>query len=302
MILIYYANRAEKSILDPIKSELDRRGIKNRYFDLSKLIENISEDKNLSKVYDLVFSRVDNFENINCVIVIGDRREIMFATLALFVKQVPVIQLAAGDLSEKISLVDDYFRHLITLMSKKQVCFTRKSKINSDSLINTLNLESNSIFLENPTLSDVCLERVLAPDRRESYDLILVHPQSLSKKDTQEDVKSIKKLINLNKKTIIIKGNKDKNYEVLHEYWKSLEDKKNVYVYENLEKEIFLKKLANCDRFITNSSCSYYEAPLFLEENKILRIGNRNKHREVAKYNIKDMKSSNKIVDFIIKG
>ena len=41
MIALYYANRAEKSILDPVKKEIDKRGIDNAYIDLSDLIEKI---------------------------------------------------------------------------------------------------------------------------------------------------------------------------------------------------------------------------------------------------------------------
>ena len=47
MIALYYANRAEKSILDPVKKEIDRRGLVNKYIDLSLLVEKIEDDKNL---------------------------------------------------------------------------------------------------------------------------------------------------------------------------------------------------------------------------------------------------------------
>ena len=47
MILIYYASRAEKSILDPIKAELDHRDIDNLYIDLSQCVKNIDNDKNI---------------------------------------------------------------------------------------------------------------------------------------------------------------------------------------------------------------------------------------------------------------
>ena len=297
MILIYYANRAEKSILDPVKASLDRKRIDNLYVDLSDLVPEIENDKNLSRVYDAVFEQVSNIKNCKCAIVIGDRREIMFASLALFVKDIPVVQLASGDLSEKISLVDDYFRHLITVLSSVQVGFTEKSKEKSDNIMNILNLVSNSIFLPNPTLSDISFKK---NKNNEKYDLILVHPQSLSLKGTKNDMTEVLSYFNRDKKTIIIKGNKDKHYEELYNLWDKLSDYKNVEVYENLNKDRFIRILANCDRFITNSSCSFYEAPLFLEEEQIIHIGDRNKNRESAKYSIEDIKSSDKIVEFIL--
>lgn len=299
MLLIYYANRAEKSILDPIIKELKNQNIEFLYEDLSTHVKNIEDDKNLSKVYDFVYNQIIDLKNkIKGSIVIGDRREIMFATMALFVKDIPVYQLAAGDLSEKISLVDDYFRHLITIISKKQVCFTRQSLKNSNKLRGLLNLETKSQFLPNPTLSDINLND-LKKKYSEPYDLILMHPQSLSVDNTISDSKITKLYFNKNKKTIIIKGNKDKNYEILYQLWNELSKSKNVKLFDNLKKDKFINLLANCDRFITNSSCSFYEAPLFLKKENIIHVGNRNKNREIASYDIKDMKSSKKIVNFI---
>ncbi len=298
MILIYYANRAEKSILDPIKAELDRRSILNLYVDLSTVVNDIEEDANLSQVYDFVFDQVGLIGKVDCSIVIGDRREIMFASLALFIKGVPVVQLASGDMSEKISLVDDYFRHLITVLSSAQIGFTKKSKENSDKIMNSLNLENNSIFLPNPTLSDINFDK---RKTKKEYDLILVHPQSLSLEGTKNDANEVLTYFKKDKKTIVIKGNKDKNYEVLYDVWDFIKKYENVEVYENLPKTEFIEVLSNCDRFITNSSCSFYEAPLFLEKEQIIHIGDRNKNRETASYTIEDIKSSGKIVDFIMR-
>ena len=57
----------------------------------------------------------------------------------------------------------------------------------------------------------------------------------------------------------------------------------------------------SCDRFITNSSCSFYEAPLFLEDDQIVRVGNRNRGREVVKYDVSDLRSSGTILYFLEK-
>jgi len=44
--------------------------------------------------------------------------------------------------------------------------------------------------------------------------------------------------------------------------------------------------LKNCRRFITNSSCSYYEAPFFLKPKQIIKIGIRNKNRSDSYKNV----------------
>lgn len=301
MILVYYANRAEKSILDPIVNNLAKKNIKHEYINISVHVEDITDDRNLSKIYDFVYNAIDNYnEKIDCAIIIGDRREIMFASLALFMKAVPIVQLAAGDLSEKISLVDDYFRHLITLLSDQQVCFSSKSLDNSDNLRNILNLKNNSVKLANPTLSDIDAESIKLENSNKYYDLVLMHPQSLSRENTINDMLKVSSLIESNKDTVIIRGNKDKNFDILYNLWTSLEEHKNISLYDNLEKEEFINLLANCDRFITNSSCSFYEAPLFLKSEKIIHVGERNKNREILNYTFEDMNSSEKIVNFIL--
>ena len=66
-----------------------------------------------------------------------------------------------------------------------------------------------------------------------------------------------------------------------------------------VEKENFIQLLANCERFITNSSCAFYEAPFFLHHNQIIKVGRRNKNREIANYTLDDIRSSRKIVEYI---
>ena len=129
----------------------------------------------------------------------------------------------------------------------------------------------------------------------EPYDLILVHPQSLSQKGTIKDMIKVKNTIIKGKKNIIIRGNEDKNSGILETLWEELGG-----CYNTVDKNRFLSFLKYCDRFITNSSCSYYEAPLFLEEKQIVRIGSRNKGREIVKYNKEDLNSTERMVEYIL--
>ncbi|MAE84615.1 MAG: hypothetical protein CMB80_17885 [Flammeovirgaceae bacterium] len=297
MIYFVYADRAEKSILEPVVKATKQNKRMCKELDLSSVIRDIHLDKNLSKIYDHVYSETENNE-IDFAVVIGDRREIMFACLAFFVTGVKVYQLAAGDLSRKITLVDDYFRHLITIISSKQVCFSKKSRRTSDDLLNVLGLENHSILCPNPTLSDIDVDDTNRPID-EPYDLILLHPQSLSRDSTLSDSKEVKCLIDLGKRNVIIRGNKDLHFEILFSLWEELDLNDSVSVFDNLKKPEFISLLKNCDRFITNSSCSFYEAPFFLREDQILRVGNRNRGREIVKYDKSQLQSSSRIFDFL---
>ncbi|KKK55505.1 hypothetical protein LCGC14_3073890, partial [marine sediment metagenome] len=54
--------------------------------------------------------------------------------------------------------------------------------------------------------------------------------------------------------------------------------------------------LKNCERFITNSSAAYYEAPHFLREEQIIMVGARNKNRTPVLTNNKGTPASELIL------
>ena len=291
-ILIVYANRAEESILNPIYKELKNRCYTD-YINLSNHIDDITLDSNLSKIYEWTYQHLSENE-YDKVVVLGDRREIMFACLACFIKQIPLVQLASGDVSTSLATVDDYFRHLITIMTTQQISFSEKSLNTTEKLLESINVVPNVKQFVNPTLSNIDISS-LKREIEEPYDLILVHPQSLSQKGTIKDMIKVKNTIIKGKKNIIIRGNEDKNSGILETLWEELGG-----CYNTVDKNRFLSFLKYCDRFITNSSCSYYEAPLFLEEKQIVRIGSRNKGREIVKYNKEDLNSTERMVEYIL--
>ena len=71
--------------------------------------------------------------------------------------------------------------------------------------------------------------------------------------------------------------------------------------YENLPRKIFLGLLKNCSRFITNSSCAYYEAPAFLKPEQIIIVGKRNKRRSSSFSSMGKGGSSDKIIKILEK-
>ena len=180
-------------------------------------------------------------------------------------------------------------------MTAKQIAFSEKSLLNTERLLAAVGADCKADAFPNPTFSNISLHSL---DRqiKESYDLILVHPQSLSRSGTVEDAKTVESLIIKNKKNVIVRGNKDKNSDILDDLWLKLGG-----CIETVEKSKFLSLIKYADRFITNSSCSYYEAPLLLEESQIIRIGDRNNGREIVNYSSENIDSALSIADFIIK-
>jgi UDP-N-acetylglucosamine 2-epimerase len=310
-VAIIYSNRAEFSILKPIGDKLKDQGVTYECINLSKKVEDIEQDKNLGKIFEFIFENIaDQFEK---AVVVGDRRECLFACLAFFIKGTPVAQLASGDLSDELATVDDFFRHIITIISNKQIAFSDEGLKLTRDLLSLLNIKSNSTFFSNPTLDGINFEN-LKRKIAEPYDLVLLHPQSLSREETLKDKETVDSIIQKslyeNQKTlVIVKGNQDKNYDILYDYWAELERRysDNLYwnrrmgeikIYENLEKEKFLSLMKYCDRFITNSSCASYEAPIFLKDNQIIAVGRRNKGRQKVKQ--ENPHSAENILNFIL--
>lgn len=300
---IIYANRAELSILEPVINKFKKQDIMHECINLSDKIQNIELDENLPKIFEFVFSEVA--QKIDECLVIGDRRECLFACLALFIKGVPITQLASGDLSKELATVDDFFRHFITIMSNKQIAFSSQAEKLTKNLLSLLNIKQNTIFASNPTLDGINpneLKNKVLFEVVQPYDLVLVHPQSLSESETLKDKEEVASIIansisDEHKDIIIIKGNKDKHYGILYNYWDELKSH-GAKVYDNFEKEDFLSLLKHCDRFITNSSCASYEAPIFLKDSQIVKIGKRNNGRYKAEKG--KLNSANDIVNFIL--
>ena len=183
-VAIIYSNRAEFSILKPIADKLKDQGVTYECINLSKKVEDIEQDKNLGKIFEFIFENIaDQFEK---AVVVGDRRECLFACLAFFIKGTPVAQLASGDLSDELATVDDFFRHIITIISNKQIAFSDEGLKLTRDLLSLLNIKSNSTFFSNPTLDGINFEN-LKRKIAEPYDLVLLHPQSLSREETLKD-------------------------------------------------------------------------------------------------------------------
>ena len=79
VVAIFYSNRAEKSILDPVAKVIEDHGLSLLYHDFSEAIK-VQEDKDLSKIYNYIYNYVDE-ENIGQVILCARNPEIVFGAI-----------------------------------------------------------------------------------------------------------------------------------------------------------------------------------------------------------------------------
>ncbi len=239
---------------------------------ISLLLEKMKENNML----------VHDYYEADFILAVGDRIETFDFVLKRFQENKRIIHLWAGEISQGTH--DEVYRHAMTMMSEVQLCTNPEAKQRVIELCKAVGKEANAYVMGNIMLDNLEIDNsnVLS----EAYDLVLYNPPTcLSKNEILKEIEQIKKL--LSKKYIWIEPNGDFGSELVRPY----------ITHSNFSRPEFLGLISNCDRFITNSSCMYYEAPFLLNKEQIISIGKRNTERE-SKY--ADMKIKN-ASDNIIK-
>src|ERR1700723_2514781 len=116
-ILLISGSRADKGGLEGVKTSLDTLGFETSLINLDE----VSIGHNVSYVTDLL-----DYEVPDLVVVLGDRSEILGATVAAYTYGIPIAHLAGGDLTE--GSADDSMRHAITKLSHLHFTTNEDSK------------------------------------------------------------------------------------------------------------------------------------------------------------------------------
>jgi len=224
----------------------------------------------------------NNYKTADYILAVGDRKETFDFVLERFRENKKIIHLWAGEISQGTH--DEIYRHTITLMSCIQLCTNQNAVYRVISLCDSVNKIPNVYIVGNIMLDNLEIDETNIP--KEPYDLILYNPPTnLTKKEICDEILYIRKM--LFRKYIWIEPNGDYGSELIQP---------NV-THSTLPRKIFLGFLKNCCRFITNSSCMYYEAPFLIDKKQIIPIGIRNQNRE-SKYSNMNIKNAS---DNVIK-
>ena len=223
---------------------------------LSKLI-------NKMKAEDLY---TDDHGEADWILAVGDRKETFDFVLERYRENIPIIHLWAGEISQGTH--DEVYRHSMTLMSKVQLCTNKIAKERVKSLCKSVDKVYTTVVVGNVMLDNMEIDDSLVPN--EPYNLVLYNPPTLYNQSII--IKELSQIVDMvkDKHYIWVEPNGDKNSDLVNKY---VTDK-------TLSRDKFLGLLKNCNRFITNSSCAYYEAPFLIEDDKIIVVGKRNKNRE----------------------
>ena len=211
-------------------------------------------------------------DEADIILAVADRTETFDFVCECFKDNKRIVHLWAGEIS-CFATHDDVWRHSMTLMSEMQLCTNDSAKQRVDKLCNSIDKKPNSyvvgnVYIDGINVNDTYVDYIGL--KKYEYDVVLYNPITrYEKSDVDGELKQIVSLIKGNK-YIWIEANGDK-------YTESVNLLANT---PTIRRPDFLCLLKYCKRFITNSSCQYFEAPFIMDKDRIVSIGKRNIERE----------------------
>jgi len=249
-ILVPVGCRSDKGLSAPVITQL------KNYFDVD-VLDLEPQDFGMSYLITDACIRKNHYD---FVLITGDRVEMCAAACAAFHNKVKLGHFYAGIQNDPVTTFDDVDRHCITLWSNVQFCESLETLYNTNDLMINAGLEPNSYVVGISHMDDIdtkCKYKNVLP-----YDLVLINREPIGKEHFDfprvDGRKIIQVVSNPDGATPRVAG---------AEY------------YANLPRNNFLWLLGHCQRFITNSSAAFYEAPFYLKPEQIILVGSRNRNR-----------------------
>ena len=261
--------------------------------------DNIKIDKKIKIIYDesdettseimaktlMEFGSYFKNNDIDLLIVLGDRYEIYAACIAAMNSRIPIAHLHGGEVTE--GAMDDAMRHCITKMSALHFTSTETYKKRVIQLGEAPEKVFNvgAICVDNirkqKLLSKFELEENIKIELGDKYAVATYHPVTLDNNNVREEIETLVKamLLKNDYKYIITKANADEGGNIVNKY---LDEIKNQYsdrllVVDSLGMLRYLTALKYCKFVIGNSSSGIIEAPVM--GIPTINIGTRQKGR-----------------------
>lgn len=285
-ILVVYCNRAEEGMLTPVMKRIEKdKEMQLLKVDLRKEnLKNINISS-LGEIYNFMI-QYTKIQKPDIAIVGYDRLEMIFSTLAIFHNNIhPIVHLYAGDCDPDAPIFDEAHRYAISVYSDMHFCTNENACNRMIELRNIMGKDLKHIYKISPTnLDDLEFDNALVP-KDKNYDLVLLHPCTQKLGLVPEDIlMTIREIMKRkDNKIIFLNPNGDLGSDIIDNEWEStaqIKPDRVIYYPKGISRPQFLALLRECDRFISNSSATIYEAPYFLEPEQIVHIGLRNRHRD----------------------
>ena len=216
-------------------------------------------------------------------IIFGDRDEMLASAIAAYHMNILNAHIHGGD---KSGGLDEYTRHAITKLSNIHFAATKKSY----NRILRMGEKSQNIFhTGSPSIDELVSNKITKINElKKKYGdeiinneiLLVQHSVTTEIDDVENQInETLKAIIKLQKKTIIIGTNLDPGNKIIHKKIKEITKKYNfINFYPTLPRNDFLGLLQNCRVLVGNSSSGIIEASFF--KKPVVNIGIRQNFRE----------------------
>jgi len=223
--------------------------------------------------------------NPDIVLLSGDRIETFGCCVAAAYMNIPIAHIQAGD---KSGHIDDSARHAIGKFSHIHLA----SCEDSANRLRRMGEQEFRIFnVGAPQLDNIVGQSyksriveingsIIKLDR--PYILIVQHPVLVEADESEKQIKlTIESCISFNMPIFVIYPNSDLGYGRIISQIDKYSHNNNITGLSNVNREEYLKLLANCSVLVGNSSSGILEAPSF--NIPVVNIGNRQRGRQQAK-------------------
>lgn len=271
-VVLFYSGRSDWAPVEKIAKILENK-LNLRSF--------LLHDMDYDPLYTMARLFLEDVKPI-AVIIPCDRPEMVFAALAARFLRIPIIHLYAGDFAG--GSWDDQNRMAISLYASYLFCTSRDSWLRVTHVRDAARLTSDQIYATpSPTADIGKVDDSYKAIANQPYNLILYNPVTTSPEVTESELRSI--LIHCQIATIgwVAEENiwiEPTNDVGAKELWEEIRKLRNIKFIPTQPRSTFLSLLKHANKFISNSSATVYEAPLFLEYNQIIHIGKRNMYRK----------------------
>jgi UDP-N-acetylglucosamine 2-epimerase (non-hydrolysing)/GDP/UDP-N,N'-diacetylbacillosamine 2-epimerase (hydrolysing) len=235
-----------------------------------------------------ISSMAETFRDLDpdVVLVLGDRDEPFAAGVAAAHMQIPVAHIHGGDVMIGAT-IDDSLRHALTKFAHIHFPVSEESA----ERIRRLGEEPSRITVSGaPGLDDILddeyvpgpearAELGLDPDR--PVILLVQHPVTTQPEAAGEQMQAtLDALADIEAQLVLIYPNSDAGSNQMIDAIQELPEDDDLFIYENLSRELYLGIMDTADVMVGNSSSGILEAPSF--DLPVVDIGPREKRRQRA--------------------
>ena len=217
------------------------------------------------------------FNELDCLIVLGDRYESFAAATAAHINRIPIVHIHGGEVTE--GAYDDALRHGITKMSSLHLVATEPY----GRRVVQLGENPDSVF-NCGALGVEALDDYRNSAKKDGKSVIVIwHPVTLSEDLGMADLKAMMSVLyEKDFEYVIIAPNADNGRKEVDEVFMQFarDNYQAVDYYNSLPRHEFLTKLASAKFIIGNSSAGIIEAPALGVPT--INVGSRQKGRMMA--------------------